>query len=190
MSRWKGLKVSRSQGLGALDLEVSRTQSEKVYTVEVSKPTVSVFWHTIPPWSHKGNILWRCDLATVDAGCPEVHFLQDYLTWFAPVLIIIMVIMMIIINLVIILIINSSQDHIHQTQIKPDENQIVKVDSHQPWFPGRRRSEWDSGCSKAGTWAGYCDHNLVHIAVFLLIGCWDWVQAHQYKEPMVNTKII
>ena len=62
-----------------------------------------------------GNILWRCNLATVDAGRPEVYFLQDYLTWFAPILIV----MMIIINLVIIVIIMII---IYQTHINPDEN--------------------------------------------------------------------
>ena len=35
---------------------------------------------------HDDDLLWRGDLAAVDSGRSEVHFLQDYLTWFASVL--------------------------------------------------------------------------------------------------------
>ena len=38
------------------------------------------------------EILWRGDLTTVDSSRPEVHFLQDNLTRFTPILIMVMII--------------------------------------------------------------------------------------------------
>ena len=80
------------------------------------------------------DLLWRGDLAAVDSGCSEVHFLQDYLTWFTSVLKMITILpLTVTIPLVIYLIIMTKYSHPLLSQ-------------------GRQRSESGSGYSTAGTW--------------------------------------
>ena len=83
---------------------------------------------------HDDDLLWRGDLAAVDSGCSEVHFLQDYLTWFTSVLKMITILpLTVTIPLVIYLIIMTKYSHPLLSQ-------------------GRQRSESGSGYSTAGTW--------------------------------------
>ena len=82
---------------------------------------------------HDDDLLGRGDLAAVDSGCSEVHFLQDYLTWFTSVLKMITILpLTVTIPLVIYLIIMTKYSHPLLSQ-------------------GRQRSESGSGYSTAGT---------------------------------------